>query len=198
MVRYVIATLIRLINIYSFLCFIRIILTWIPGAQYSAPGRILSALCDPFLNIFRGTRWMQIGSLDFSPAISIGLLYALSYILQNILMTGRIYFGAVLAIIIGMAWSIVNSLALFLLVLLVIRFIVILSQKRANYYGSLWSQLDYALEPFVHRISRIFTGNKFVGYKTSLGITIAALIGILAGGHYLFKWLIKIVQQLPF
>ena len=128
MVRYVIATLIRLINIYSFLCFIRIILTWIPGAQYSAPGRILSALCDPFLNIFRGTRWMQIGSLDFSPAISIGLLYALSYILQNILMTGRLYLGAVLAIIIGMAWSIVNSLALFLLVLLIIRFIVILSQ----------------------------------------------------------------------
>ena len=188
MVRYVIATLIRLINIYSFLCFIRIILTWIPGAQYSAPGRILSALCDPFLNIFRGARWMQIGNLDFSPAVSIGLLYALSYILQNIL----------IAIVIGMAWSIVNSLALFLLVLLVIRFIVLLSQKRSNYYGSLWSRLDYALEPFVHRISGIFTGNKFVGYKTSLAITIAALIGILAGGHYLFRWLIKIVQQLPF
>ena len=97
-----------------------------------------------------------------------------------------------------MAWSIVNSLALFLLVLLVIRFIVILSQKRANYYGSLWSQLDYALEPFIHRISRIFTGNKFVGYKTSLGITIAVMIGALIGGHYLFNWLIKIVQRLPF
>ena len=198
MARYVIATLIRLINIYSFLCFIRIILTWIPGAQYSAPGRILSALCDPFLNIFRGTRWMQIGSLDFSPAISIGLLYALSYILQNILVTGRLYLGAVFAIVIGMAWSIVNSLGLFLLVLLVIRFIVILSQKRTNYYGSLWSQLDYALEPFVHHISRIVTGNKFVGYKTSLGIAIAVMIGVLIGGHYLFGWLIKIVQQLPF
>jgi uncharacterized protein YggT (Ycf19 family) len=60
--------------------------------------------------MFRGVRWMQIGNLDFSPAVSIGLLYALSTILSNIAMTGRIYFGGIIAIIISMFWSIFASL----------------------------------------------------------------------------------------
>ena len=32
------------------ICFVRIMLSWFPGAQYSPVGRFLSSLCDPYLN----------------------------------------------------------------------------------------------------------------------------------------------------
>lgn len=186
------------INVYSFLCFIRIILTWIPGASYSGIGRFLSAICDPFLNMFRGVRWMQIGSLDFSPAVSIGILYALSSILTDISMTGRIYFGGILAIIISMFWSIIASLFGFLAIILVIRFIAILRQKSSNYYGSFWAQLDYGLEPFVYRITKIFSNGKFISYKNALLITIIMLLVLLVGGQILTNYLTRFVLRLPF
>ncbi|HAH62435.1 MAG TPA: YggT family protein [Treponema sp.] len=195
---YLFQTLASIINIYSFLCFIRIILTWIPGASYSGFGRFLSGICDPFLNMFRGVRWMQIGNLDFSPAVSIGLLYALSSILSNIAMTGRIYFGGILAIVISMFWSIIASLVGFLLILLIIRFIAVLTQKRQNYYGSFWSQLDYALEPFVYRVSKFFSSGKFISYKNAMLVTIIILSLLLIGGQLLITYLIHIVQRLPF
>jgi YGGT family. len=195
---YVFQTLASIINVYSFLCFVRIILTWIPGAAYSGFGRFLSAVCDPFLNMFRGVRWMQIGNLDFSPAVSIGLLYALSTILSNIAVTGRIYFGGIIAVIISMLWSIIASLLGFLLILLIIRFIALLTQKRQTYYGSFWSQLDYALEPFVYRIAKVFTGGKFISYRNSLLITIIMLVLLLVGGQFLLHYLIRMVQRLPF
>jgi YggT family protein len=195
---YVFQMLASAVNIYAFLCFIRIILTWIPGAAYSGFGRILSNICDPFLNIFRGVRWMQIGSLDFSPAVSIGLLYALSSILGNIAVTGRIYFGGILAIFIGMLWSIFASLMGFLLILLIIRFIAMLTQKRSNYYGSFWSQLDYALEPFVHRFTKFLSNGKFQSYRNAILITIVMLILLLVGGQVFMNFFIHIVQRIPF
>lgn len=198
MLQNVILILVRAINIYAFLCFIRIILTWIPGLQFSGLGQFLSALCDPFLNMFRGVRWMQIGNLDFSPAISIGLLYALSSILQNIARTGRIYLGSIVAIIISMAWSIVSSLAMFLLILLVIRFAVILFQRRQNYYGSFWSRLDYMIEPLVNRIASIFTaGRHFMNYRNSLLVAIITLVVFYAAGNFLINFLIGLALRMP-
>ena len=38
------------VNFYSFICLIRIFLTWFPKANYSTAGRILSSVCDPYLN----------------------------------------------------------------------------------------------------------------------------------------------------
>lgn len=199
MLRSIIQLLVSAINIYSTLCFIRIILTWIPNAQYTGFGQFLSALCDPFLNMFRGIRWLQVGNIDFSPMLSIGLLYALSSILSNIARTGRIYAGAILAIIINMFWSIISPLIGFLIILFVVRFIVILLQKSASYYGSFWARLDYTLEPLAHRIASPFTrGNKFISYKTSLLIALIMLIAIYVGGKILATFLIQLAAQMPF
>lgn len=167
------------IQLYSTLCFIRIVLTWIPGASYTAAGRFLAAICDPFLNIFRGIRWMQIGGLDFSPAIAIGLLYAVRSIVMGIMRTGRIYIGGILATIIAMFWSIVSSLITFLLLLLAIRLIALLLQ-RGRYAGAFWEQMDYALEPLVDKLSSVFIRSPFqrTTYRSRIFLAIALLAAI--------------------
>src|SRR5574344_1924629 len=124
--RYFFATIATLIETYSFLCFLRIILTWIPGASYSRFGSFLSSICDPFLNIFSGIRWMRIGNLNFSPAIAIGLLYALSSIMNGLAATGYLNLNVVTVNLIRVIWSIVISVLGFVFILLIIRFIAIL------------------------------------------------------------------------
>lgn len=207
------------LQVYSTLCFIRIVLTWIPGASYTAAGRMLAAICDPFLNIFRGVRWMQIGGLDFSPALAIGLLYAARSILANIMHTGRLCVAWILVTIIEMFYSIAASFITFLLLLLAIRFVAILLQRRGSYTSSFWAQMDYAIEPLVDRLSSPFIRNPFQrpSYKARILLAMAILVvtwtalcvvtvGIrlripfVTGWHFVEVggWLIRLVLMLPF
>lgn len=204
----------QVIQVYSTLCFVRIVLTWIPGASYTAAGRFLSSICDPFLNIFRGIRWMQIGGLDFSPAVAIGLLYAVRSILGSIMRTGRLYIGGIIATVIGMFYSIVSSLITFLLLLLAIRLVAILLQRRGSYTSSFWAQMDYALEPLVDKLSSPFIRNPFSrpSYKMRILLAIVILVAIWFtlcvvivgvrfgfGGRYMDigGWLIRLALMLP-
>jgi YggT family protein len=195
---YLLKTLAVVVNVYSILCFIRIIITWIPGAAYSSFGHFLATVCDPFLNLFRGIRWMQLGNIDFTPMVAIGILTALSTILGNIATTGRIYFGGILALILGMIWSVLASLAGFLLILLIIRYIVLLTRPESGYYGSIWSHLDNSLSPLVFRMTGFFTNGRPVSYKNALLASIITLVVILIAGQILTNYLIILLQRLPF
>ena len=68
------------VSLYTTLCIIRIIITWFPQINYSAFGRFLGALCDPYLNLF-GRIPLRLGAFDFTPMLAIGALSVLSSVL---------------------------------------------------------------------------------------------------------------------
>lgn len=188
--------LIKGISLYTTLCFVRIILTWIPGLEYSKVGQILSAICDPYLNLFRKIP-LNLGNLDFSPMLAIGLLTAMSTILQGIAVSGRVHIGGILALIISLIWSILSSVISILLLFLVIRFIVMLVSKNKNYYGSVWAQFDSAFANIVFKLSRPFTKNGALSYKTGLLISIIILVLCLFLGRYVFNYLCYLCTLIP-
>ena len=51
------------VSIYALLCFVRIILTWMPSLAYSRGARLLASVCDPFIDRFRHKKWLTLGSL---------------------------------------------------------------------------------------------------------------------------------------
>ncbi len=61
--------LITVLQVYSFLIFIRIMLTWIPNLDYSlAPVALLCRLTDPILDLAR--RYIPpLGMIDVSSAV---------------------------------------------------------------------------------------------------------------------------------
>lgn len=63
------ALLITVLQVYSFLIFIRIMLTWIPNLDYSlAPVALLCRLTDPVLDLAR--RYIPpLGMIDVSSAV---------------------------------------------------------------------------------------------------------------------------------
>lgn len=183
------------ISVYSLMCVARIILTWIPGAIYSPVGRFLTAVCDPYLNFFR-VPWLRFGALDFSPLLALSVLSMASFVLQNLSAGARITFGAILALVIQIAWSIVASILLFLIIILVVRLIVFLSG--ADRSSSLWAQIDASLNPFVYAITKFFSNGRPVAYKSALVLSIVLVALLRFGGQFIISGLVRMCALIPF
>lgn len=197
MVSTILGILSAIINIYTILCVISIILTWFPGAKFTAFGKFLSSICDPYLNLFSKSGKLRIGNIDFSPILAIGILSLLTTILSRITLTGRIFFGGILAAIVSLFWNLGSSLIGILTIIILVRWIVLLVKKGYTPYDSGWNNVDAMLQKPVYKISSTFSKNP-VSYKTALLISWITLAVILLLGAILSGILIHLCNMLPF
>lgn len=76
----------QLFYFYYILIIVRIFLTWIPNIDWEQkPFTWVRAICDPFLNIFRGIIPPIGGMLDISPVLAIILLQIIQGLVVNTL-----------------------------------------------------------------------------------------------------------------
>ena len=197
MVSTILGILSAIINIYTILCVISIILTWFPGAKFTAFGKFLSSICDPYLNLFSKSGKLRIGNIDFSPILAIGILSLLTTILSRITLTGRIFFGGILAAIVSLFWNLGSSLLGILTIIILVRWIVLLVKKGYTPYDSGWNNVDAMLQKPVYKISSTFSKNP-VSYQTALLISWITLAVILLLGAILSGILIHLCNMLPF
>lgn len=183
------------ISIYTLLCFIRIMLTWFPGAQYSTFGRILCQICDPYLNLFRNLTWFRFSMFDFTPAIALCVLMAASTVCSSLAATGRFSIGGLLSLAITMIWSVISSLIFFAIILLVVRLVVLLTRRDQGTYGGIWEQLDRSISHIIFGISGFFS-KRPMPYKNALIISTVTLIVIWVAGRYLIAMLATILNSL--
>ncbi|MDE6735914.1 MAG: YggT family protein [Treponemataceae bacterium] len=188
-------TIANVISLYALLCTIRVLLTWFPRAQYTAFGRILTSLCDPYLNLFRRLRFLRISMFDLSPAVALCVLIALSHVLGNLAAARSFTLGGLLATVLYLLQSIVVSIFGFLILLLAIRLVVLLLRK--DRYGSLWDSLDHSLSPIVFRMTAPFTRGRPTSYKTALIAAIAATIVLMIMLRVVMAMLIVFCHRLP-
>ena len=193
---YIFRTLTAAISIYSLLCIIRIFLTWIPGLSYSPLGRFLSGICDPFLNLFSGIRWLRFGAIDFSPIFALAVLSMASFIFERLSRGTQISFAMILALIIETAWSIAAAIILFLIIIVAIRLVVAWIGSDRN--SSLWYQLDSSLSPFVYSITKLFSGGRPVAYKNALVFALVMLIVLRFGGGIVVGIILNACIRIPF
>lgn len=186
-----------LFMIYSLLCSIRIVMTWIPGVNNGFTN-FLAKICDPYLNFFSRSGIFRFGAIDFSPVLSLGILALLSTIFSAFSRTGRITFGFVLALILEMAWNVISSIIGFLLIILIIRLVVLIFQNNSYSGSQFWRQFDYIVNPIIYRIISPFSKGKMIPYKTAIIISIVSLILVeLAGGFFIFQ-LARLIKLIPF
>lgn len=197
MISTILSILSAIVTLYTLLCFIDIIMTWIPGAKFTSFGKFISSVCDPYMNFFSKFGWLRIGNIDFSPIISIGLLSLVSSILGGIQSTGRIYFGGILATIIYMIWNVFSSLLGIFFILVLIRWIVLLINHGRTSFDSGWNQLDQVLNKITYRVAGTFTKSS-MSYQKSLLITWITFLVIMIAGRFLIAILCNLCNALPF
>lgn len=193
----VLSILSGLVVLYTVLCLISIFMTWIPGAKFTKFGKVISAITDPYLNLFSKRGWFRVGNIDFSPILAIGILSILSSIIGGIATTGRIHFGSILAMILGMLWSVISTLLGIFILLILIRWIVLLVNKGQVSTNSAWYQVDLMLQKFVYKIGNTFFRNNLT-YQKALLVSWITLGVIWFVGRVLFGLLINLCNSIPF
>jgi YggT family protein len=197
MLRLFFAILASLTSIYAIVCVVRIILTWIPRATFHPVTKFLASICDPFLDIFHNIRWMRMGSLDFSPAIALCLLGAISTICSHLANSSILRLGIILGLLIQTIWSVASSVISFVIILLIIRLIMVLVSGGAFSSNPLIYQLDQCIGTLVTAISRTFTGTRQITYKTGLIIAIVTLVVLNFIGQLVFSIIVGLLAGLP-
>ncbi len=193
----VLSILSGLVVVYTVLCLISIFMTWIPGAKFTKFGKVISSITDPYLNLFSKRGWFRVGNIDFSPILAIGILSILSSIIGGIATTGRIHFGGILAMILGMIWSLISTLLGIFILLILIRWIVLLVNKGQVSTNSAWYQVDLMLQKFVYKIGNTFFRNNLT-YQKVLLVSWISLGVIWFIARILFAILINLCNNIPF
>lgn len=182
------------LSLYSLLCLLRIIITWIPNYSYSKPADILAQICDPYMNLFRGIKWLRFGSFDFSPALALCILGAGSQLFSSIANGGYINLQMILAMILGIFFSILSSLIFFLIILFAIRLILIMINRDSyNTSGFMANQIDSSISPIIYRIARTFAMGRRITYKAALIISIIALLFLQFALRILLAFILSII-----
>lgn len=197
MLKILINTAAGAVSLYSTLCFFRIILTWFPSLNYSAIGKFLSSICDPYLNLFSRLP-LRIGMFDFTAMIAIGILYVISSILGNISASGYISLSMILANLLSIVWSIASSIATVIMIIFIVRYLVSIFSRTSNQYDSPWQRFDDAIRNMVFKICNFFTGGRSISYKTALLIDSIAMLAILILSYFLYRWLMIFIHYIPF
>lgn len=182
------------LSLYSLLCLLRIIITWIPNYSYSKPADILAQICDPYMNLFRGIKWLRFGSFDFSPALALCILGAGSQIFSSLANGGYINLQMILSMILEIFFLIPSSLIFFLIILFAIRLILIMINRDSyNTSGFMANQIDSSISSIVYRIARTFAMGRRITYKAALIISIIALLFLQFALRILLSFILSII-----
>ena len=197
MIQMILSILAGVLSLYTLLCFIYILMSWFPGARFTKFGQLMTAICEPYMGLFRKMGFLRIGSIDFSPIVSLGILSLVSAILAGIQKTGTSFSGGILGTILGSLWGIASSIIGIFTLLILIRWIVLLINKGRTSFDSGWNQVDILLNKMSYKIAGTFS-KKSMSYQTSLLLSWIILLITLVVGQVLISILINLCYRMPF
>lgn len=181
---------------YMVLCFLRILVTWLPSLDLGRPGEVLARFTDPFLGLFSRIAWLHVGSFDFSPIAALALLTVLNSVFTILAASMAISVGIILGMVLSALWSALAFMLSFFAVCILVRVIVLAAHW--NGLHPIWMIMDSMLNPILFRINRIIYRNRIVHYLQSLVTGFAVLVLLRIAGGELVSLLVGLLDKLPF
>lgn len=183
----------RLVGLYSFLIWVRIIMSWFnPYPRQGSLTWYFASIIDPYLNLFRSRRFV-VGYFDFSPLFAVGVLSVVQSLLSLYSVFGRLPLSWVVQMVLSAFWS--YALSLFLIILIILLAIRTIGAFTHN--PSL-SRMNTVTENIVRRVQLLFFPHRIV--KESTLCLIALAISVLAyfAFRYVFELMIVLAVRIPF
>lgn len=187
----------RLLSIYSFVIWIRIMASWIN--PFPRPGSFtyyLACIVDPYLNTFRSSRF-RAGMLDFSPIIGIGVLSVVQSVFEIYGTYGMMSLSLIVQLFISAFWSYgVSIFFTFGFILLVMK--TIASFMTGSNFSMVMERMGTFTDPITNWVQRTFFKTRFVRKTTLNLITLAIFIVLYFAIRYLFNIAIHLAVRIPF
>lgn len=183
----------RIISLYSFFIWIRILLSWInPYPRQGSLTWYFAAIVDPYLNLFR-SRHFRIGMLDFSPLFAIGLLSVVQSVLNIFSYYGTLRLSWCLQLIIQAFWNYGVSVFLMItIIMLVMRLIGELSHSPAFY------NMNMITDGIISKVQELFFPGRLVKRTTLSIIALVIMVLCYFACKYALGLLINLAARIPF
>ena len=186
------------VSIYTLLCFVRVMLSWFPGAEYSRFGQVLCQMCDPYLNVFRRFRFLRFSSFDFTPAIALCVLMAAQAFFTSLATGAGFRLSTILAMLVMLVGNIFTSLLGFLAVIVLVRLIVYLIAGDGQGSYTIWTAVDRAISPIIFRIAGLIFRNQSISFVKALVVSFIMLVVFSVLISYAIRVLGTLISMIPF
>ena len=185
----------RLLNVYSILIWVRIILSWIfPNPSRQNWIYWIGRIVDPYLKAFQN-KTSVIGRLDFSPILAVGTLYVLESILQYYGYYGTITLSMFLDVFLAEFWNYGLSIYFWILFFALV-FKTIASFSRSPQMWGMADGIGSAARPVTDFV-RSFAKNRILSERTVNLISLALVLIVWFMVKYLVGWLGTLVLRIP-
>jgi YggT family protein len=184
------------LSMYSFIIFVRIILTWFQAEDFGQISYWLGRITDPYINWFRRFDFLRISRIDLSVIAALVTLWIARGIAYQIAAIGRITLGMIMAIVLGAVASAFFFFVTFFLILAIVRFLG--EVFGANTATRFWIVLDQILEPIIHRVVTPIVRGRPLNYQNALLVFGGACFLVSLVGRFLVGVLIIWLRGLPF
>ena len=185
----------RLLNVYSILIWVRIILSWIfPNPSRQNWIYWIGRIVDPFLKAFQN-KTSVIGRLDFSPILAVGTLYVVESILQYYGYYGTITLSMFLYVFLAAFWNYGLSIYFWILFFALV-FKTIASFSRSPQMWGMADGIGSAARPVTDFV-RSFAKNRILSERTVNIISLALVLVVWFMVKYLVGWLGTLVLRIP-
>ena len=185
----------RLLNVYSILIWVRIILSWIfPNPSRQNWIYWIGRIVDPYLKAFQN-KTSVIGRLDFSPILAVGTLYVVESILQYYGYYGTITLSMFLYVFLAAFWNYGLSIYFWILFFALV-FKTIASFSRSPQMWGMADGIGSAARPVTDFV-RSFAKNRILSERTVNLISLALVLVVWFMVKYLIGWLGTLVLRIP-
>ena len=185
----------RLLNVYSILIWVRIILSWIfPNPSRQNWIYWIGRIVDPYLKAFQN-KTSVIGRLDFSPILAVGTLYVVESILQYYGYYGTITLSMFLYVFLAAFWNYGLSIYFWILFFALV-FKTIASFSRSPQMWGMADGIGSAARP-VTAFVRSFAKNRILSERTVNLISLALVLVVWFMVKFLVGWLGTLVFRIP-
>jgi YggT family protein len=185
-----------LLVVYIILISMRFLLSWFPGAASGRHRQMLVRLTDPYLNLFRGLRFLRRGFFDFTAVAAVLALIVALDLAGAAARYGRFTLGLALGSLAGALWSGISFLLILFIVLAALRLVFRLFTRR--YESPLGQLLEAMVRPLVGLGQGILPRSAARNEVLPLLLVVAALVGLDLLGGFLFGLLRAALLALPF
>ena len=184
------------LGVYSFIIFVRIILTWFQPDDFGQVSYWLGRVTDPYINWFRQFAFLRLSGVDLSVIAALVTLWVLRGIAYNIAARGTITLGIIMAIILSAVASAFFFFVTILLIMAVIRFLG--GVFGANTATRFWVVIDQILEPVVQQVVTPMLRGRPMSYQTSLLVFAGICAVVRLFGQFLVAVVTVWLRGLPF
>nr|WP_246208869.1 YggT family protein [Entomospira nematocera] len=177
------------LSTYKMILFITAVLSWIPSLRQSMISQMLYVITEPYIRLFRFSRFSRIGVIDIAFIWAVFFVQLLELAVRYVLRVGYLNPIVLLVFMLRFMFSVGNFILIALIVMSVIR--LFMYRSTSPQAGNINYTIDTILQPLIGRIRSWLSPQKYISPKVLLIYLLIVLVVLWSAWSFIFNSLMR-------